>query len=286
MENRWIDLHVHSSASDGTYSPENLVEYAIQKGLCAFALTDHDTIDGIDRAKKAAEGRPVEVIPGIEFSTEYHGTDIHIVGIDIAYQDSEFTAALSRFRDSRSTRNRKVIAKMKEKGIDISWEKMQERFGDAVWTRAHFGRYLMEHGYVKEIAEAFQKYIGPGCCCYVPREKVTPQQATELICRTGGIPILAHPMAYNLKESELYRLIQELKDTGLMGIEALYSTYGQEEEAYVRMLARRYDLEISGGSDFHGHNKPGLDLGTGYGKLKVPYEVLEKLRNRRAEHDR
>lgn len=286
MENRWIDLHVHSSASDGTYSPEKLVEYAIQKGLCAFALTDHDTIDAIDRAKKAAEGSGVEVIPGIEFSTEYHGTDIHIVGLDIACKDREFTVALSGFQDSRSARNLKVIEKMKEQGIEISWEKMQERFGDAVWTRAHFARYLMELGYVKEIAEAFQKYVGPGCVCYVPREKVTPRQATELIFRTGGIPILAHPLAYGLKESELHRLIQELKEAGLMGIEALYSAYGQEEEAYLRMLARQYDLEISGGSDFHGDNKPGLDLGTGYGKLKVPYEVLERLRNRRAEHDR
>lgn len=278
-----VDLHVHSDCSDGTMSPAKLVAYACQKGLRAFALTDHDTVAGLPEAFAAAEGTALEVIAGIEFSTEYHGKDIHIVGLDIDYQSAEFCERLTRFQDSRDVRNEKMIRKMQEDGIDISHEQMEAAFGDAVWTRAHFARYLMDHGYVAEMPEAFEKYIGENCRYFVPREKVTPVQAVHLISSTGGIPILAHPMLYHLPEAEMDELLASLRKAGLIGIEAIYSTHSELDENLVRQLAKRHGLLISGGSDFHGSNKPYIDLGVGRGNLRIPYHVLTNLRSRRKQ---
>lgn len=281
MDTRTIDLHVHSNCSDGTLTPSELVDYALQKNLAAFALTDHDTTAGLADAFKAAAGTSLEVIPGIEFSTEYHGKDIHIVGIDIDYNGAEFNRQLAIFRDSRNIRNEKMIQRLKNGGIDISIRQMQETFGDSVWTRAHFARYLFEHGYVKEMPDAFRYYVGEHCPYFVPREKVTPVQAVNLIYRTGGIPILAHPMLYHLEADDMDELLNSLKKAGLMGIEALYSTHSAPDESLVRCLAKAHDLLISGGSDFHGSNKPDIDLGTGRQNLNIPYEVLKNLRDRR-----
>ena len=276
---KYIDLHVHSNCSDGTYTPSQLVDHARQKGLAAFALTDHDTIAGLPEAADAARRADVELISGIEFSTEYLGRDVHIVGLDFDFKDQEFQTELFRFQDSRNIRNRKMIQRMQEEGIDITWEAMEERFGAAVWTRAHFARYLTDQGYVPEMKDAFSLYLADDAPCFVPREKVTPVQAVRLIHRFNGIPVLAHPMLYHLSGEELQILITELKQAGLIGIEALYSTYTQEEEDLVRRLAAANGLLISGGSDFHGSNKPDIDLGCGKGNLKIPYEILEELRS-------
>lgn len=273
-----IDLHVHSTCSDGTLTPAELVQYALKKHLQAFALTDHDTVAGLDEAFLAAKGTSLEVISGIEFSTEYHGKDIHIVGLDFNYKDSLFLNRIQLFQDSRDIRNRKMIEKLKEHGIAISWEAMEEAFGEAVWTRAHFARYLKDHGYVQEMSDAFSMYIGDSCPCFVPREKVTPSQAVHLVRQVGGIPVLAHPLLYHLPVTDLEELLLELRQAGLLGIEALYSTHSQWEEEFVRRLARKHHLHISGGSDFHGSNKPSIDLGTGRGNLQIPYEILKELR--------
>ncbi len=281
MNRKKIDLHVHSNRSDGTFTPSELVDYALQKHLSAFALTDHDTVAGLEEAFRAAADTPLEVIAGIEFSTEYHGKDIHIVGIDIDYTSAEFNRQLALFCDSRSIRNEKMIRRLQKGGVDISVRQMQDAFGDAVWTRAHFARYLMEHGYVRELPEAFARYVGEHCPYFVPREKVTPQQAVKLIFDTGGIPILAHPMLYHLEPQEMDVLLSSLKSSCLMGIEALYSAHSPAEEQLVKELARTHGLLISGGSDFHGANKPGIDLATGRGNLSIPYEVLQNLRDRR-----
>lgn len=281
MKTPLTDLHVHSSCSDGTFTPSQLVSYACEKGLAAFALTDHDTTAGLEEAFLAARETDLEVIPGIEFSTEYLGKDIHIVGLDIDYKNPEFVEQLQVFRDSRNIRNRKMIRRLKDGGIDISWEQMEEAFGKAVWTRAHFARYLMDHGYVREMPEAFSRYVGDHCPYFVPREKVTPAQAVDLIFRTGGIPILAHPMQYHLGEDGIRTLLSILKEAGLMGAEAIYSTHSATEEALIRRLCEEMDLLISGGSDFHGSNKPDIDLGCGRGNLVIPYTILQQLRDRR-----
>lgn len=280
-----IDLHVHSNYSDGTLSPTQLVSLAKEKGLRAFALTDHDTTSGLAEAFSAAENTDMEMIPGIEFSTKYHNCDVHIVGLDMNYQEETFQKQIHYFQHSRDIRNKKMIQKLQDGGIDISMEQMEAEFGDAVLTRAHFARYLKNHNVVKEMPDAFRLYIGENCPYYVPREFVTPSQAVELIYQSGGIPILAHPMLYRFSDTELHDLILQLKKVGLIGIEAIYSTHTLMQERLVRQLAKRCDLVISGGSDFHGSNKPDIDLGNGRGNLRIPYEILQNLRDRRKRNE-
>lgn len=285
-----VDLHVHSNRSDGTFTPAQLVDYAMEKGLKAFALTDHDTVDGLDEAIHYAAGLRVsspvpenvpEVIPGIEFSAEYQGKDVHIVGLYIDYQEKAFREQLQAFVDSRITRNRKICGLLQKAGIPVTYEDLLAEFPDAVITRAHYARYMLNHGYIDTMAEAFERYIGDGCPCYIPREKITPAEAVKLIGEASGVSILAHPVLYHMTDAQLEQLTVRLKEAGLAGIEAIYSTYTPAEERHIRSLAAKYELLISGGSDFHGANKPGLDLGNGYGKLFVPSSVLDTIRRYR-----
>ena len=269
-----VDLHVHSTKSDGTLTPTELVNYAIRKGLSAFALTDHDTTEGIDEAIEAADkhnqaiangtihGLPLEVIPGIEFSTEYMGKDIHILGLYIDYHSPAFKEKIQEFVDSRILRNKKMCASLASAGIDITYEKLLKENPDAVITRSHYAKYLLNHGYTTSMKEAFERYIGD--------QKITPMQAVNLINEVGGLAFLAHPTLYHMSDRILEGLIKELKEAGIAGIEAVYSTYTQGEELQMRKLASKYDLLISGGSDFHGTVKPKLDLAVGYGKLFIP----------------
>lgn len=274
-----VDLHVHSNKSDGSFSPTELVDYAAEKGLHAFALTDHDTTAGIDEAISYAAyaAKPVEVIPGIEFSTEYEGRDIHILGLCIKHHSAAFQSRIQDFVDSRINRNRKMCQNLQNAGIDISYENLIEAFPDSVITRAHYARYLLEQGYIKNLAEAFERYIGDNCSCFVPREKVTPQQAIQLILASDGFPVLAHPLLYHMNRARLETLIASLKEAGLRGMECLYSTHTAAETREMHKLARKYGLLVSGGSDFHGSAKPRLDLGSGYGSLAVPLTVLEQI---------
>lgn len=283
---RLIDLHVHSNCSDGTLSPSELVSYALEKKLAAFALTDHDTTAGLPQAMRAARGTGLEVIPGIEFSTEYHGKDIHIVGLDIDYQSDFFQSRLHDFQSSRDVRNQKMIARLQEHQIAISWDTMKERFGDAVWTRAHFAKYLEENGYVSDMDDAFARLIGDGAPCFVAREKVTPANAVRLVRQCGGIPVLAHPLEYHMSRQELDVLADHLKENGLIGVEAVYSKHVGYQEDEMRRFARIHGLCVSGGSDFHGAIKPSIDLGCGRGNLKIPYELLEIMRRCAKEDDK
>lgn len=285
-----IDLHTHSTYSDGTYSPTQLVDYAMKKGLSAFALTDHDTVDGLREAitytKNAGSDSNLtpRVIPGIELSTEYQGKDIHMIGLFIDYTNQRFLNYLQDFVDSRDARNRKMCTLLQEAGIDITYERLQEENPHCVITRAHYARYFMKYGYTKSIKEGFERYVGDHCPYFVPRQKVTPVQAISLIREAGGIAVLAHPILYGMGTRALDTLVGQLKQAGLAGIEAIYSSYTPADERQIRSLAKKYDLCISGGSDFHGDNKPGLDLGTGYSKLYVPDEVLSGL-EKLAFHD-
>lgn len=277
---RAVDLHTHSTRSDGSYTPSELVDYAAEKGLAAIALTDHDTVDGLDEAISHARAYEpeLEVIPGIEFSTEYEKGDVHIVGLYIDYHGEAFSRKIQEFVDSRINRNIKMCEKLTMAGIPVTYEQLLAEFPDAVITRAHYARHLLSHGYTKSMKEAFDRYIGDHAPCYVQREKVTPVQAVRLILEAGGIPVLAHPVLYHMSDTRLRGLVAQLRDAGLMGIEAIYSTYAAADERDIRRIAADYDLCISGGSDFHGANKPGLDLGTGYGHLFVPEEVLTNLK--------
>ncbi|MGN0430189.1 MAG: PHP domain-containing protein [Acetatifactor sp.] len=278
-----IDLHVHSTCSDGTLSPTELVDYAIQKGLSAFALTDHDCVEGLDTILSYAKSLPnaPEIIPGIELSTDENGQEVHMVGLFIDHHNPEFNQYLQEFIESRTTRNKKMCHLLQEHGMNITYEELEAEFPGAVLTRAHYAKLLMKHGYVKSIKEAFERFLGDHCPCYVSREKITPVMAIDLIRKAGGLAILAHPILYHMSDARLDALVQKLKEAGLTGIEAIYSTYSPAEERQIRKLAAKYDLLLSGGSDFHGENKPGLDLGTGYGKLYVPEEVLLALKKAR-----
>lgn len=273
-----VDLHVHSNKSDGSFSPTELVEYALEKGLSAFALTDHDTTEGLDEAINAAKGRNIEVIPGIEFSTEYEGKDIHIVGLYIDYHSEAFTKHIQHFVDSRTERNRKMCANLSKAGIDITYEKLLAAFPDAVITRAHYAKYLLDTGVVKSMPDAFAKYVGDHTKYFVPREKVTPMQAIQLILDAKGIPVLAHPTLYHMSDKRLELLLYRLKEAGLIAMECIYSTYTPSEERHMKVLADKYELLPSGGSDFHGNTKPKLDLAIGYGSLEIPEEILINLK--------
>ncbi len=279
----YIDLHVHSTASDGSYTPLELVHYAIEKGLIAFALTDHDTTAGIDEALNEAElindFSPIKVIPGIELSAEYKGKDIHILGLNIDYRNKEFQKKIEYFRNIRVERNVKMIELLNKHGFKITEEQLNERFKDAVITRAHFAIMLVECGYVKDKDIAFKKYLNPGCPCYVPRTRINVIDAISLIHLANGKAVLAHPLLYHFSEAELDSLVALLKENGLQGIEAIYSSNKWNDESRMKQLAKKYGLFITGGSDFHGLAKPTLDLGIGYGDLKVPEKLLSNILN-------
>lgn len=276
-----IDLHTHSNKSDGSLTPAELVYLAAGKGLTAIALTDHDTTDGIDEAMAAAAEENIELIPGIEFSTEYEGKDIHIVGLYIDHNSEYFKRRLVNFVNGRLIRNREMCRRLTEHGMPVTYEELVEENPGCVITRSHFAGYLLQHGYVKSRKEAFDRYIGDRAPCFVPRKKITPMRAVEIILKAGGFPILAHPILYGMSMARLDQLTVRLKQMGLQGIEAVYSTYTASDERDMRRLADKYDLCISGGSDFHGKAKPGLELGTGYGKLFIPEEILDKIKERR-----
>lgn len=278
---KYIDLHVHSTASDGTLTPSRLVTLAEEKKLKAFALTDHDTTAGLKEALLASENTSVEVIPGIELSTTWLGRDVHIVGLDIDFENYYFQETLSHFQDSREIRNKKILALLQQEGLPISKEAMKEAFPDSIWTRAHFARFLLDHRLVSSMNEAFDRYLGDHAKCYVPREKVSPFQAISLIHEGGGIAVFAHPILCRLDKNRLESLTAELKQAGLDGIEAYYSTYRNADEQTIIQIAKRHGLALSGGSDFHGSNKPQIQLGTGKGNLKIPYQVWENLKQKR-----
>lgn len=280
-----VDLHTHSIASDGTYTPSQLVDYAVSKGLSAIALTDHDTVDGIKEALNRASyycerGTSIEVIPGIEFSTEYQGKDIHIVGLYVDYESDYFKRRIEKFVKSREKRNIQMCKKLNDHGIMISYDELKERFKEGTITRAHYARFMLDNGYTKSMKEAFDRYIGDHGPCYIPRKKISPFRAVEILRRAGAFPVLAHPILYGMSDSRLEELVGRLKEVGLMGIEAVYSTYKASDERLIRNIAKKYDLSISGGSDFHGSNKPNIDLGTGMGNLFVPSEILDNIKEK------
>ena len=278
-----IDLHVHSDKSDGSLSPSDLVSYAIKQGVTAFALTDHDTVDGIDEAIAASEGTSVTVIPGIELSTAYEGKDIHIVGLFIDKEQPAFRERIGRFANARINRNLEMCDKLTEYGMPITYDELTAAFPDAVITRAHYARLMMQKGYVKSLKEAFERYIGDYGPCFIPRKKITPDEGVRFILSANGLPVLAHPMQYGMGDARLQQLIDSLKEAGLVAMEAIYCTHTPSEEAKLCKLAKENGLLISGGSDFHGKAKPGLELGTGYGRLHVPQEVLDNLISKKNE---
>lgn len=273
-----IDLHVHSTESDGTDTPETLTRLAKEAGLSAFALTDHDTITGIRKAKPVAAELEIEFVPGIELSTDYEGTEVHILGYYIDETNEYFLKQLQTFLDSRDMRNEKMAFLLQKEGFDITLDKLLAEYPNSVITRAHFARYLVEHHMVKNRETVFSKYLGNQCRCYVPREKISPFEAVKLIQSGGGVAFFAHPILCHMNFDRLKRFISDLKDAGLTGIEAIYSANSPGDTGNLKRIAKENDLLISGGSDYHGANKPYLRLGVGRGSLYVPDEILTSIK--------
>ena len=281
---KYIDLHVHSTFSDGTLTPAELAACAAGGGLAAFALTDHDTVEGIPEAMAAAEKYGIELVPGIEFSAAYHTKDIHILGLGLNPSQEEFSRLLKSFQESREARNEEMADRLhRMEGFDITLPKLQETYKSSVLTRAHFGHWLFEQHYVNSISEAFARYIGEDCPCFVPKKLSTPEQAIRGILDAEGIPVLAHPLLYHMPDQELRSLIGELKEQGLKGIEAIHSSNTGNDERSLCLLAREMDLGISGGSDFHGKNKPLIRMGSGKRNLRIPYKIWEDLKHKAAK---
>ena len=275
----FIDLHTHSTASDGTLSPQVLVSRAKAQNLSAIALTDHDTINGISQAKEAAASCSLELIPGMELSCIYNGTEIHILGFFADETSKELQDGLAVFRTIRNKRNTIMLKRFQEDGFDITIEDLLHGVPDTVITRAHFARVLTEKGYASSPAQAFDKYLQYGGHYCTRKEIVTPKQVIELMVSCHIWPCLAHPMQYHLGYSQVEELALYLKELGLRGLEVYHSSHNQAQSAKLQVIAKNLNLLPSGGSDFHGANKPDIELGKGRGGLRVSYSLLKDIKN-------
>jgi len=266
-----VDLHVHSNASDGKYAPEEIVARAAGLGLEFLSLTDHDTIDGIAPAIKAVVAFPkLTFIPGVEISTDVPDGEVHILGYFIDYASRELGEALKRFRDSRQERARGIVDKLRRLGIDIDLSRVREIAGDGTIGRPHIALAMLEKGYIASFVEAFDKYIGRGGPAYVEREKMMPEDAVALVIRSGGLPVMAHPFTAPEPEATIARL----KAAGLVGLEAYYKDYTDEQTAALVEIAGKSGLIATGGSDYHGLDESReVELGG----VAVPREAVEQL---------
>ena len=266
-----IDLHIHSTASDGVFSPADIVRKSAAAGMTAIALADHDTVDGIAPALEAAEAFPqLKVIPCVEISTDVPAGEVHVLGYFIDYTSPALLAALARMRNSRLERARGMVAKLRNLGYYINWERVQEIAGEGALGRPHIAQAMLEKGYINSFKEAFNRYIGRDGPAYVERDKMIPVEAVNLILENNGLPVLAHPLTISDPES----MVNEMKAAGLAGIEAYYNNYTEEEINRVVSLADKHGLITTGGSDYHGLDD---STETMIGGADVPEESVEQL---------
>jgi len=276
--NKRIDLHTHSTASDGSMSPRELVRHAKSSGLTTIAITDHDTIDGVKDALDEGAKIGIEVIAGVETSVEFD-PEMHMLGYFFEDTYKNFEPTLEKFRISRNDRNPKMVEKLKNLGFDITLEEVQLEAKGNIVARPHIANVLLKKGYVKSIREAFDKYISEGKPAFVKREKMSPEECIEAITKAGGIPVIAHPIFLYLSWRKLDLLVEKLVKVGLKGIETYYVENKGDDTGNLLRIVKKHNIVPTGGSDFHGTFKPGIEIGVGKGNLSVPYEVLERLKN-------
>lgn len=285
-----VDLHTHSTASDGSEKPGEVVRLAAEAGLSALALTDHDILAGLAEARLAADQFGIELIPGVELSLDWSslrsasdlGGGMHLVVLWLDDVAGPLRDRLSTLREGRDQRNLRIVQRLADLGLEVPLHEVQERAGTGSVGRPHIAGVMVDRGYVPDITTAFDLYLGNGGPAYVDRPRLSPAEAIDLAVRAGGVPVLAHPQTLGFDiDSELERVLGHLKELGLVGVETHHSALEPHQRRLLRRMAARVGLAPSGGSDFHGAYKPGVALGVGCGDLEVPDEFLEELRLRR-----
>ena len=274
----YIDLHAHSTASDGTDAPGAIIEKGAAMGLRAMSVTDHDTVSGVAEAMAAGERLGAEVIPGIEVSSDYRDNNIHILGYFVDIRSPALRPVLEWVKKEREERNEKIVAMFAADGFDMTLEELREEYPISVLGRPHMAEHLMRKGYVNSIKEAFDKYLGEGARYYMPKRRISIARAVEVILAAGGVPVLAHPLQYRYPPNEVIEMIEYTKSLGIRAMECYYSEHSMAQQEWLLAQAERYGLGVSGGSDYHGSRKTHISLGTGMGNLAVPYSVLEQLK--------
>jgi predicted metal-dependent phosphoesterase TrpH len=278
-----IDLHIHTTASDGTFTPSEIVAHAVKLKLKAFAITDHDTLAGSSEALKSGIPAGLEFLTGVEISAApppiYHQAgSFHLLGYSIHLDDSQLNQTLEKLQVARKNRNPSIINRLNELGISISLDEIREEAGDVQLGRPHIAQMMIKRGVVSSINEAFDQFLGADKPAYVDKYRVECSRAIDAILGAGGIPVLAHPglLAYE-RDNQLDELIGQLKQMGIQGVEVYYSEHTADQTRLFAELAQRHDLLMTGGTDFHGSIHPDIEMGSGKGNLFVSYALYKKL---------
>ena len=283
MPSDFVDLHCHSTASDGTFSPTDVARLAHECNLSGLALTDHDTIAGVEEAAAEAARLGIDFLPGIEISADFpQPATMHILGYGVDPKSPVLADMTRRLIEGRDNRNPRIIKKLNDLGISITMDEVEREAGGKVIGRPHIAAILIRKGYVSSMKEAFNKYLAPGGLAYFDKERLSPREALEMIRQSGGVSVLAHPIQLRpLNDGELERIVKDLKDLGLLGLEVIHSDHGPNLVEKYTKLADRFGLLKTGGSDFHGANKKDIQLGTANSR-RVPRAFFEALRERLA----
>ena len=279
MGERTADLHVHTNLSDGTFTPEEAVKHAKSIGLSAIAITDHDTTEGVERAMAEGERSGVEIIPGIELSSELSSGgsgEMHILGYYISWKDPTFQGFLSEFREARHKRALRIVEKLSNLGVTVDPARIFEIAGDGAVGRLHVAKALIEEGAVPNIETAFGRYLGIGKAAYVPKLRLEPEAAINMLLKIGGVPVLAHPYYAHYSDESI---LKKLVDAGLRGIEVWHTKHPKHAVKRFQEIAEKYHLISTGGSDCHGFSKGKPLIGT----VKLPYDHVEKLKQKHDE---
>ena len=277
-----IDLHTHSLCSDGAQVPADVVRTAHDAGLAAIALSDHDCIDGVQEAIDTGKALGVEVIPAVELSAQ-SDTELHILGYFIDIHNKKLQDMMAYALQVRDERQEEVCRKLNEQGFDITMDELREEANGKVLCRAHFAKIMVRKGYAESVKDAFNRHLSVGCYAYSNRQALTGPEAVSLIREAGGIAVAAHLHLIKMPDDQLKEYLKSLIPYGLDGIEGYYTDYTPDMERRYRAMAEELGLVISGGTDYHGANKPHITIGKGKGDLEIPYSVLDGLRARHAE---
>lgn len=275
----WIDLHVHTLASDGSDTPVDVVRMAAELGLRAVAVTDHDTFAGLPEAIEAGARYGVEVVPGVELSTIYDGVEVHVLGYYMDAGHPRLRAMMARATAERNARNETMVQRLHDAGYPVTMDALHAEFpGQTMLGRPHISEYLMRRGYVASVQDGMKNLLGRGKPFYVARYNIPLEESVETLRAAGGLPVVAHLFKYRYTPEQLTAMVDAAAAAGAVGLEAMYTNYTPEQEQAVRVLAAERGLLCTGGTDYHGARKPDIALGRGFGNLRVPYALLEGLK--------